>query len=125
MSYETLVKQVKTLPEECLEDVSKYIDYLLYQYELNKMESLVKTEEQFNRDMQNGLDDIKAGRVKPLDEAFADIRKRFASGTRPLPRVLSSNREFVKNAAEQFDNVWMGAHCKGCKRKEFCGDPIG
>ena len=45
MSYETLVKQVKTLPEECLEDVSKYIDYLLYQYELNKMESLVKTEE--------------------------------------------------------------------------------
>ena len=75
--------------------------------------------------MQNGLDDIKAGRVKPLDEAFADIRKRFASGSRPLPRVLSSNREFVKNAAEQFDRVWMGAHCKGCKRKEFCGDPIG
>lgn len=39
--------------------------------------------------------------------------------------VLSSNNDFVKNAAEQFDSVWMGAHCKGCKRKEFCGDPIG
>ena len=39
--------------------------------------------------------------------------------------VLSSNKDFVKNAAEQFDSVWMGAHCKGCKRKEFCGDPIG
>lgn len=38
--------------------------------------------------------------------------------------VLSSNKEFVKNAAEQFDSVWMGAHCKGCRRKEFCGDPI-
>ena len=38
--------------------------------------------------------------------------------------VLSSNKDFVKNAAEQFDSVWMGAHCKGCKRKEFCGDPI-
>lgn len=39
--------------------------------------------------------------------------------------VLSSNKEFVKNATEQFDSVWMGAHCKGCRRKEFCGDPIG
>ena len=39
--------------------------------------------------------------------------------------VLSSNHDFVKNAAEQFDSVWMGAHCKGCKRKKFCGDPIG
>jgi hypothetical protein len=39
--------------------------------------------------------------------------------------VLSSNKDFVKNAAEQFDSVWMGAHCKGCRRKAFCGDPIG
>lgn len=39
--------------------------------------------------------------------------------------VLSSNKDFVKNAAEQFDSVWMGAHCKGCRRKDFCGDPIG
>ena len=39
--------------------------------------------------------------------------------------VLSSNKDFVKSAAEQFDSVWMGAHCKGCKRKKFCGDPIG
>lgn len=38
--------------------------------------------------------------------------------------VLSSNKEFVKNAAEQFDSVWMGAYCKGCRRKAFCGDPI-
>lgn len=38
--------------------------------------------------------------------------------------VLSSNKDFVKNAAEQFDSVWMGAHCKDCRRKEFCGDPI-
>ena len=39
--------------------------------------------------------------------------------------VLSSNKDFVKNAAEQFDSVWMGAPCKCCRRKEFCGDPIG
>ena len=38
--------------------------------------------------------------------------------------VLSSNQDFVKNAATQFDEVWMGAHCKSCKRKQFCSDPI-
>jgi len=38
--------------------------------------------------------------------------------------ILSTNRDFVKNAAEQFDSVWMGSFCKSCKRKEFCSDPI-
>ncbi len=38
--------------------------------------------------------------------------------------ILSSNKNFVKDAAEQFDNVWMGSFCKNCKRKEFCPDPI-
>lgn len=38
--------------------------------------------------------------------------------------ILSTNRDFVKNAAKQFDSVWMGSFCKSCKRKEFCSDPI-
>jgi len=38
--------------------------------------------------------------------------------------ILSTNKDFVKNAAEQFDSVWMGTFCKSCKRKEFCSDPI-
>ena len=25
---------------------------------------------------------------------------------------------------DQFDEVWMGKHCKTCKRKDFCPDPI-
>ena len=38
--------------------------------------------------------------------------------------VLSSDKTFVKKAAEQFDQVWMGSFCPKCKRKRFCGDPI-
>ena len=38
--------------------------------------------------------------------------------------ILSSNKEFVKNATEQFDSIWMGSHCKTCKRKAFCSDTI-
>ena len=80
MSYESLVKQVKTLPEECIEEVSKYIDYILFQYNLNNMnmDPLIETEEEFNANMRKGLEDAKAGRVQPLDEAFAEIRRQFA-----------------------------------------------
>ena len=38
--------------------------------------------------------------------------------------ILSSNKAFVKKAAAQFDNVWMGSFCKECRRKTFCSDPI-
>ncbi len=38
--------------------------------------------------------------------------------------ILSSNKELVNRAIEQFDNVWMGVHCKNCKRKQYCIDPI-
>ena len=80
MSYDTLVKQVKTLPEACIEQVSKYIDYVLFQYNLDNMnlEPLKETEEEFNANMQKGLEDAKVGRVQPLDEAFAEIRRQFA-----------------------------------------------
>ena len=80
MSYDTLVKQVKTLPEACIEPVSKYIDYILFQYNLDNMnmDPLTETEEEFNANMRKGLEDAKAGRVQPLDEAFAEIRRQFA-----------------------------------------------
>ena len=31
--------------------------------------------------------------------------------------ILSTNKDFVKNAAKQFDSVWMGSFCKNCKRE--------
>lgn len=36
------------------------------------------TDEEFNANMQKGLEDAKAGSVQPLDEAFAEIRRQFA-----------------------------------------------
>ena len=39
--------------------------------------------------------------------------------------ILTDNPELVEQAMNQFDAVWIGKHCKSCKRKAFCGDPIG
>ena len=39
--------------------------------------------------------------------------------------ILTDDPELVEQAMNQFDEVWIGKHCKACKRKDFCGDPIG
>ena len=38
--------------------------------------------------------------------------------------ILTDNPEIVEQAMNQFDEVWMGKHCKSCKRRDFCPDPI-
>ncbi len=69
--------------------------------------------------------DLKAAYVGSANLTGAGLGMKGENTRNFEAGVLSSNKDFVKNAAEQFDNVWMGAHCKGCKRKKFCGDPIG
>ena len=38
--------------------------------------------------------------------------------------ILTDAPEIVEQAMNQFDEVWIGRHCKNCKRREFCIDPI-
>lgn len=69
--------------------------------------------------------DLKAAYVGSANLTGAGLGMKGENTRNFEAGILSSNKDFVKNAAEQFDSVWMGAHCKGCRRKEFCGDPIG
>lgn len=38
--------------------------------------------------------------------------------------ILTDEPILVEAAMNQFDAVWAGFQCKGCRRKKFCGDPI-
>jgi phosphatidylserine/phosphatidylglycerophosphate/cardiolipin synthase-like enzyme len=38
--------------------------------------------------------------------------------------ILTDDPQLVAAAISQFDDVWIGAHCKSCNRRKFCGDPI-
>lgn len=78
MSYETVIDQVKTLPEEFLEEASTYLTFLIYKSNWNKMKVIAETDEECNSKMQKGYDDMIQGKVKPLKEAVSDIKKRFA-----------------------------------------------
>ena len=48
----------------------------------------------------------------------AETTRNFEAG------ILTDDPQIVGQAMNQFDEVWMGKHCKTCKRKEFCSDPI-
>ena len=38
--------------------------------------------------------------------------------------ILTDDPQIVEQAMNQFDEVWIGTHCKSCKRRDFCSDPI-
>jgi len=50
--------------------------------------------------------------------AKSENRRNFEAG------ILTDIPEIVDAAADQFDTVWMGKHCKECGRKKFCPDRI-
>lgn len=77
MSYDIVIEQVRALPESCLEDVSKYVQFLLFQYEQQKLEALVETDKEFQQKMEKGYSDMLDGRVTSLAEAVADIKNRY------------------------------------------------
>ena len=41
------------------------------------------------------------------------------------PSLLEDARVVTdEDEVNQFDEVWIGKHCKSCKRRDFCPDPI-
>jgi hypothetical protein len=73
MSYDVLEKEIRQLPESYLEDVSKYIQFLLYQHEQERMSALEESDEVFNAKMQKGLDDARNGRITPWNDIYAKL----------------------------------------------------
>ena len=48
----------------------------------------------------------------------AESTRNFESG------ILTDDPEIVEHAMNQFDEVWIRNKCNGCKRMDFCSDPI-
>ncbi len=48
----------------------------------------------------------------------AESTRNFEAG------ILTDDPVIVEQAMNQFDEVWIGKHCKKCKRHDFCIDPI-
>jgi phosphatidylserine/phosphatidylglycerophosphate/cardiolipin synthase-like enzyme len=48
--------------------------------------------------------------------AKSDGKRNFEAG------ILTDEPELVREVMEQFDHVWMGAHCGQCRRTSYCAD---
>ena len=48
----------------------------------------------------------------------AESTRNFEAG------ILTDDPEIIEKAMTQFDEIWIGKHCKSCKRRDFCLDPI-
>jgi phosphatidylserine/phosphatidylglycerophosphate/cardiolipin synthase-like enzyme len=48
--------------------------------------------------------------------AKSEDRRNFEGG------IVTRDAGLVGEIAEQFDRVWMGAHCGSCRRKSYCPD---
>lgn len=46
------------------------------------------------------------------------LRRNFEAG------ILTNDPLLVEEAANHFDEVWIGLFCKKCERKAYCGDRI-
>ncbi|MEA1873401.1 MAG: phospholipase D-like domain-containing protein [Bacteroidota bacterium] len=38
--------------------------------------------------------------------------------------IFTDSPELLDSATRQFDEVWMGKHCKTCSRTAYCGDKV-
>ncbi len=48
--------------------------------------------------------------------AKSSSRRNFEAG------IITTDPKLVSEIMEQFDDIWRGAHCGDCKRKEYCSD---
>lgn len=48
----------------------------------------------------------------------SDGKRNFEAG------ILTDDLSLVDAAADHFNSVWSGEHCKNCKRKDYCADRI-
>lgn len=48
--------------------------------------------------------------------AKSEHKRNFEAG------IVTDEAKLVAGIMEQFDGIWRGTHCGGCRRKEFCAD---
>ncbi|MFC1738035.1 phospholipase D-like domain-containing protein [Planctomycetota bacterium] len=36
--------------------------------------------------------------------------------------IITDEEQIINSIMQQFDDIWMGSHCRTCRRKQFCAD---
>ena len=77
----------------------------------------METEKIINQ-LSHQLEQVADGNIPTDYECGTLFQYVFDKVTEALYKLL------MGKAMNQFDDVWIGKHCKKCKRREYCSDPI-
>ncbi len=72
MSYETVLSQVKSAPEACLDEISDYISYVVYRYEQKKA-----AEEEPSPQLANAMLEALQISKDPSVKGFSNTKELF------------------------------------------------
>ena len=70
-----------------------------------RMSALEESDEVFYAKMQKGLDDVRNGRITPLDDVYAELSKAISELKNGTP---------VKECCENTKPVWQSVTRAGC-----------
>ena len=73
MTYTKLEEKLRALPEECLEEVSQYVEFVLFKYEKEKKNENSKNENSKNENSKNTYTFF--GSIKSLPDGM-DLQRR-------------------------------------------------
>lgn len=72
-----LYNAINALPEELLSKVIDYMKYLEFSYVTNNAPSelIIENEEDLNEKLNEGIEDLKNGKVCTLEDAYSEIEQ--------------------------------------------------
>ena len=72
-----LYNTINALPEELLSKVIDYMKYLEFSYVTNNAPSelIIENEEDLNEKINEGIEDLKNGKVCTLEDAYSEIEQ--------------------------------------------------
>lgn len=72
-----LYNTINALPEELLSKVIDYMKYLEFSYVTNNAPSklIIENEEDLNEKLNEGIEDLKNGKVCTLEDAYSEIEQ--------------------------------------------------
>lgn len=68
--------------------------------------------------------DLKAVYIGSANLTGAGLGMKSKNNRNFEAGILTNQTEIVDKAIHQFDTLWIGTHCKTCKRKAYCNDQI-
>lgn len=74
-----LHEKIDALPSELTGEVMRYVEFLEFSYEdLGAPESVeIRSKKELEEKLQEGLDDIEAGRMRPWSEVYTDLQRIY------------------------------------------------